>query len=159
MSAAKASVAMPEDTIKATHAPIVWRTTDRLEASAFEDEATLTRSLPRTREASSSHPPSPFVAFHHHHPLLLLLLLVVVAVVKYEDDDDDDDVIRDHLFSLSTNARPTQSGVGAFDALEDDDVNDDDDKELPPRFVETTTTTTLGGSDEREDAIMRVIMI
>jgi len=157
MSAAKASVAMPEDTIKAT-APIVWRTTDRLEASAFE-EATLTRSLPRTREASSSHPPSPFVAFHHHHPLLLLLLLVVV-VVKYEDDDDDDDVIRDHLFSLSTNARPTQSGVGAFDALEDDDVNDDDDKELPPRFVETTTTTTtLGGSDEREDAIMRVIMI
>ena len=41
MSAAKASVAMPEDTIKATHAPIVWRTTDRLEASsAFEDEAT-----------------------------------------------------------------------------------------------------------------------
>jgi len=157
MSAAKASVAMPEDTIKAT-APIVWRTTDRLEASAFEDEATLTRSLPRTREASSSHPPSPFVAFHHHHPLLLLLLLVVV-VVKYEDDDDDDDMIRDHLFSLSTNARPTQSGVGAFDALEDDDVNDDDDKELPPRFVETTTTTTLGGSDEREDAIMRVIMI
>jgi len=140
MSAAKASVAMPEDTIKAT-APIVWRTTDRLEASAFE-EATLTRSLPRTREASSSHPPSPFVAFHHHHPLLLLLLLVVV-VVKYEDDDDDDDVIRDHLFSLSTNARPTQSGVGAFDdALEDDDVNDDDDKELPkPRFVETTLTT------------------
>jgi hypothetical protein len=132
---------MPEDTIKATHAPIVWRTTDRLEASAFEDEATLTRSLPRTREASSSHPPSPFVAFHHHHPLLLLLLLlVVVVVVKYEDDDDDDDVIRDHLFSLSTNARPTQSGVGAFDALEDDDVNDDDDKELPPRFVETTTT-------------------
>ena len=148
---------MPEDTIKAT-APIVWRTTDRLEASAFE-EATLTRSLPRTREASSSHSPSPFVAFHHHHPLLLLLLLLVVVVVKYEDDDDDDDVIRDHLFSLSTNARPTQSGVGAFDALEDDDVNDDDDKELPPRFVETTTTTTLGGSDEREDAIMRVIMI
>ena len=146
MSAAKASVAMPEDTIKATHAPIVWRTTDRLEASsAFEDEATLTRSLPRTREASSSHPPSPFVAFHHPLLLLLLLLLVVVVVVKYEDDDvNDDDVIRDHLFSLSTNARPTQSGVGAFDdALEDDDVNDDDDKELPkPRFfVETTLTT------------------
>ena len=145
MSAAKASVAMPEDTIKATHAPIVWRTTDRLEASsAFEDEATLTRSLPRTREASSSHPPSPFVAFPPPLLLLLLLLLVVVVVVKYEDDDvNDDDVIRDHLFSLSTNARPTQSGVGAFDdALEDDDVNDDDDKELPkPRFVETTLTT------------------
>ena len=158
MSAAKASVAMPEDTIKAT-APIVWRTTDRLEASAFE-EATLTRSLPRTREASSSHPPSPFVAFHHHHPLLLLLLLVVVVVKYDDDDDDDDDVMRDHLFSLSTNARPTQSGVGAFDALEDDDDVNDDDKELPPpRFVETTTTTTLGGSDEREDAIMRVIMI
>ena len=123
---------MPEDTITATHdAPIinVWRTTDRLEAShAFEDdEATLTRSLPRTREASASshNPPSPFV---------------VVVVVKYEDDDDDvnDDAMRDHLFSLSPNARPTQSdGVGAFDALEDDDdVNDD--KELPPRFVETT---------------------
>jgi hypothetical protein len=124
---------MPEDTITATHdAPIinVWRTTDRLEAShAFEDdEATLTRSLPRTRAASASshNPPSPFV--------------VVVVVVKYEDDDDDvnDDAMRDHLFSLSANARPTQSdGVGAFDAFEDDDVNDD--KELPPpRFVETT---------------------
>jgi len=92
-------------------------------------------------------PPRLFAAVEAFHPsflvgdvrLLLLLLLLVVVVVKYEDDDDDD-VIRDHLFSLSTNARPTQSGVGAFDALEDDDVNDDDDKELPPRFVETTTT-------------------
>jgi len=135
MSAAKASVAMPEDTIKAAAAPIVWRTTDRLEASAFE-EATLTRSLPRTR-AASSHPPSPFVAFHHLL-LLLLLLLVVVVVVKYEDDDD---AIQDHLklFSLSLfspkNARRLEKHLRAFrptrrkgalllffvDALEDDE--------------------------------------
>ena len=131
MSAAKASVAMPEDTIKRHTRPFggrptVWRPPQRLKRRLWRSLHARAGIVVASTIAFRRIPPPPPPSSSSS---------LVVIVVKYEDDDDD--VIRDHLFP-SFKCATTQSGVGirCFGRRR---RKHDDDKELPkPRFVETT---------------------